>query len=137
MGALVSLLQLVGASMIYGDWRDLRGAIERAAPQWREAGEEARKQLWDFAEAVIAEYAPIHPPCGGCSKKLSWSTAYRCADCHAIYCHSCIRAHFAESKAFAARDRDGAEGGDAKAAPVPQDRQARAEGIAPPSEPSS
>lgn len=29
-----------------------------------------------------------------------------------------------------ARDRDGAEGGDANAAPVPQDRQARAEGIA-------
>jgi hypothetical protein len=28
------------------------------------------------------------------------------------------------------RDRDGAEGGDADAAPVPQDRQARAEGIA-------
>lgn len=28
------------------------------------------------------------------------------------------------------RDRDGAEGGDAKAAPVLQDRQARAEGIA-------
>jgi hypothetical protein len=28
------------------------------------------------------------------------------------------------------RDRDGAEGGDANAAPVPQDRQARAEGIA-------
>jgi hypothetical protein len=29
-----------------------------------------------------------------------------------------------------ARDRDGAEGGDANAAPVPQDRHARAEGIA-------
>lgn len=28
------------------------------------------------------------------------------------------------------RDRDGAEGGDAKAAPVPQDRHARPEGIA-------
>ena len=30
----------------------------------------------------------------------------------------------------AIRDRDGAEGGDANAAPVPHDRQARAEGIA-------
>lgn len=30
-----------------------------------------------------------------------------------------------------ARDRDGTEGGDAKAAPVPQDCQARAESIAP------
>jgi hypothetical protein len=37
-----------------------------------------------------------------------------------------------EAEAFLVRahDRDGAEGGDANAAPVPQDRHARAEGIA-------
>ncbi len=80
--------------IVFGDWRDLRGAIERAAPEWRATSEEARKQLWDFAEAVIAEYAPLKFQCRGCKQVLPLSDNYRCADCHAPYCPLCIRPHF-------------------------------------------
>lgn len=56
------------------------------------------------------------PDCGGSGWQFSDVTARRCDTC----CGS----------GFAPSDRDGAEGGDANAAPVPQDRHARAEGIA-------
>ena len=84
----------VSAFAVFGDWRDLRGAIERAAPEWASANEETRKQLWDFAEAVIAEYAPFKFQCWGCKQVLPLARSYRCADCHAPYCERCITPHF-------------------------------------------
>lgn len=79
---------------IFGDWRDLRGAIERAAPEWKGADDETRQMLWNFAEAVIAEYAPFKFQCLGCKQVKPLWRAYRCADCKAHLCERCIRPHF-------------------------------------------
>jgi hypothetical protein len=65
--------------------------------------------------------------CSKCSKALSRKRA-RLIDAK-LLCSACL---FPETKAGLPRDRDGTEGGDAKAAPGPQPCHARAEGIAQP-----
>jgi hypothetical protein len=79
---------------VFGDWRDLRGAIERASPDWRSADDKTRKMLWDFAGAVVAEYAPAKAQCRGCKTVMPARAAYRCADCHSHLCERCIIPHF-------------------------------------------
>lgn len=78
----------------FGDWRDLRRAIERAAPDWGTASEETRKQLWDFAQALIDEHPVAKAQCRNCRKIIWARSAYRCADCKTHYCETCIRPHF-------------------------------------------
>jgi len=80
--------------VVFGDWRDLRGAIERAAPEWRTADSETCQMLWNFAEAVIAEYTPFKVRCLGCKQVIDMRRAYRCADCKSWCCERCIRPHF-------------------------------------------
>lgn len=82
---------------IFGDWRDLRKAIENASPLWKEAGEEERGKLWDFAQSVIAEYAPMKARCLECEAVMPARESYRCTECKAHLCESCIYPHFGQS----------------------------------------
>jgi len=79
---------------IFGDWRDLRAAIESASPLWQEASASERSKLWDFAQSIIAEYAPMKARCCECKIIIPARDAYRCADCHSHCCQACIRPHF-------------------------------------------
>lgn len=82
---------------IFGDWRDLRAAIEKASPPWKEAKEEERAKLWDFAQSVIAEYAPMKAKCLECGSIMHARSAYRCTECKAHLCERCIYPHFGQS----------------------------------------
>lgn len=90
--------------VVWGDWRDLREAIEAADPAWQDKPEAEREAAWKFAEGVIREFAPLRVKCGpfGCGDVIPWSRAYRCADCRAVYCEHCIKPHF-QSEAPATR----------------------------------
>ncbi len=79
---------------VYGDWRDLRGAIERSCPDWNQLSDESRSQMWTFAQAVLGEYSPLNFRCIGCKEVHPLAQSYRCADCHAPLCKTCIRPHF-------------------------------------------
>lgn len=81
---------------VFGDWRDLRGAIALADKGWSARSNDERTMLWDFAERVLANYAPLRARCGpfGCGTVVPYSQAYRCADCRGVYCEACIRPHF-------------------------------------------
>lgn len=79
---------------VFGDWRDLRGAIEAADPTWEAKPDPERKALWDFAEGVIREFQPMREKCWTCGKVIASREAYRCADCHSPHCRGCIRRHF-------------------------------------------
>jgi hypothetical protein len=82
---------------IFGDWRDLRGAIERGSPLWQDASEDERKRLWDFAQSVIAEYAPMKAKCLECSTIVPALAAYRCTECKCHLCEDCIHPHFGQN----------------------------------------
>lgn len=83
---------------IFGDWRDLGGAIEASDPTWRDRPDTEKDSLWKFAEGVIREYQPMRAQCckagGCCGAVLPHWRIYRCADCNTTYCEHCIRRHF-------------------------------------------
>lgn len=89
--------------IVFGDWRDLRGAIERAKPEFNSLSDEGRTAAWAFASALIENYYPLSFKCLHCQKIGHIREAYRCADCHAHLCGQCIRPHFEESIAFTAK----------------------------------
>lgn len=82
------------ARPIFGDWRDLRGAIEAHDPAWRERSEDERNALWDFADGVIRNFEPLRAQCGHCRRLISWTEAFRCADCRMVLCEDHTRQHF-------------------------------------------
>jgi hypothetical protein len=85
---------MVGEHQVFGDWRDLRGAIEAADPRWQDRPQADRDSLWKFAESVIREYQPLRTKCFTCGEIIPLHSAYRCADCRTPHCEHCIRAHF-------------------------------------------
>lgn len=79
---------------VFGDWRDLRGALERADPDWSGKTNDERAAAWDAAKAVIEQYHPMRAKCLNCGDVVPALSIYRCADCHTHYCERCIRPHF-------------------------------------------
>lgn len=79
---------------LFGDWRDLRAAIEAAVPGWQEMPEAERKRIWDQFDTFVKNYAPMYATCEGCGKEMTVASTFRCADCHTPYCERCIRPHF-------------------------------------------
>lgn len=86
------------AWQIFGDWRDLRNAIERSYPDWQRLDGESRKEMWAFVEGVLAEYAPLRSQCMECRSIISARAAYRCTECKGHLCETCIYPHFGESR---------------------------------------
>lgn len=83
---------------MFGDWRDLRGAIERSYPDWERLSEESRRQMWAFAEGVLREHPSTKAQCLECGEIIAARSAYRCAECKSHLCESCIYPHFGESR---------------------------------------
>ncbi len=79
---------------VFGDWRDLRGALEEIDPTWKDLPEAERAAQWEFATKLIGAYAPMKARCCNCREIVHARSAYRCADCHGHFCESCIRPHF-------------------------------------------
>ena len=83
---------------VFGDWRDLREAVEAADQTWSARGNDEREALWAFAEGVIREFQPLRERCLTCGEIIPSREAYRCADCHTPHCRGCIRRHFASDQ---------------------------------------
>lgn len=83
---------------MYGDWRDIRDAVQTADPDWNSRPNDERQKLWAFVEGALKAYAPLHITCLGCGARLLARSAYRCADCGTHYCDRCIRPHFAATE---------------------------------------
>lgn len=81
----------------FGDWRDLRGAIERSYPDWSRLTEGSRAQMWVFAEGVIREHPVTKVRCLECKDVIGVRAAYRCTECKAHLCESCIYPHFGQA----------------------------------------
>ena len=103
---------------VFGDWRDLRSAIDKTLPEFRALPETERTRLWSFAEGVIGNYAPMTAQCLSCRDLIPWDDAYRCADCRQVLCETCIRPHFS-SKAPTAPDDTGSERSEHRDEPKP------------------
>lgn len=86
---------------VFGDWRDLRGAIEAHDPTWADKPDAERDALWAFAKGVLDNYAPMSVQCGpfGCGAVVPHWQGYRCADCRGVYCETCIKPHFGPAHA--------------------------------------
>lgn len=80
--------------VIYGDWRDVRAALEKADPDYMSRSEEERGVTWKLIEGFLVNYAPLKAQCWGCREVFFQSEIYRCADCRAPYCERCIKPHF-------------------------------------------
>lgn len=82
-----------------GDWRDLRYAAEQAEPNWNALPDSERTKLWDFVSAFLDNFPRLRARCIGCRKQYRWSQIYRCFDCHAPLCGSCIKPHCNDERA--------------------------------------
>ena len=78
--------------IVYGDWRDIRGAFDRAYPEFQ--GQNIPRDQWNMFERVLAKYNPIKGRCFQCNKVFSWSFIYRCYDCDMPLCKPCMKHHF-------------------------------------------
>jgi hypothetical protein len=80
--------------VIFGDWRDLAATLKTVVPNYEDLPSEERQSLWKLADSIVNNYAPLKAQCLNCSAVISWSYAYRCADCKSVLCVSCIKPHF-------------------------------------------
>jgi hypothetical protein len=86
---------------VFGDWRDVRNTLEKIVPEWNSMGNEQKKEIWDFAQQFIDNFAPIQAKyvvtCVEGNHLINISEAYRCTDCKGYLCLSHSVQHFGQN----------------------------------------
>ena len=76
------------------DWTRIRSVLVAVKPTWEPSRHNEPNLDWDFAQALIEEYArQTLVKCAHCDERADPRAFFRCWDCNAFLCERCIKAH--------------------------------------------
>ena len=82
--------------MLFGDWRDVRAALDLAVAEVDGAKPDSHVERdWKLASAVIKHFRTAQASiCFECREPVLYGREIRCLDCKAVLCERCAPRHF-------------------------------------------